>query len=549
MVESYPILTLLPPLLAIGMVISTRKVLLSLGVGVLSAALLVANFNVVEWLRGVWEAFAVIFWEDGAVNTWYVYILIFTLMLGVITAFVMMSGGTRAFAEWAINRIKTRRGAQGLPAVLGLIIFIDDYFNALAVGQISKPVTDAHRVSRAKLAYIVDSTSAPVAVLAPFSSWGAFIIGIMAPLVAASTLTTSDLGAFLGAAATNYYAIAAVVLVWLVFLLKVDFGPMRREERRAIEEGKTFNEDEEIPGQLAEDLPVHHPSAMQALIVPFVVLVVGVVAGIFWTGYQALEAAREEALAAGEEEPAGGLVGILEFTDVSTALVIGGGLGLAVAIAYYLLFTSENPKFAPSTFGRAWVEGIKSMTPAVTILLLAWMLGDLIGQLGTGEFLGDLVESANIAAIWLVPVMFVTACAMAFATGTSWGSFGILLPIAGAIMNSLGEPELLLAAFGAVLAGAVFGDHASPISDTSILSATGSGANVITHVLTQLPYAGAGAVAALIGYVSFALTESSGLGLAITLVSVVALALIARTVWKPLPDPERAEPEEVGSVS
>ena len=526
MIESYPILTLIPPLLAIILVITTRKVLLSLGLGVLSAALLVADFNVVEWLRNVWEAFAAIFWEDGGVNTWYVYILIFTLMLGVITSFVMMSGGTRAFADWAIKRIQNRRGAKLLPAILGLIIFIDDYFNALAVGQISRPVTDAHKVSRAKLAYMVDSTSAPIAVLMPFSSWGAFIIGIMAPLVAASTLATSDLGAFVGAAANNYYAIAAVALVFLMIVLRLDFGPMRKEEKRALETGETFDKTEDTPGTLSEDLPVHHPGSMWALIVPFVLLVLGVLGDIFWTGYRA----------AGSFD----MVAILEETDVSTALVMGGTLGILAAIAYYLKYTNDNPKFQLGTFGRGWYEGLKSMMPAVLILLLAWMLGDLIGQLGTGDYLGDLVESANIRSEWLIPVMFVVAAGMAFSTGTSWGSFGILLPIAGAIMNSIGEPELLLPAFGAVLAGAVLGDHASPISDTSILSATGAGSNVITHVVTQLPYALTGALAALAGYVVFALTESTLIGLIATLVAVAALALGIRAVQKPLDVPDDA---------
>lgn len=533
MTENYPILTLIPPLLAIGLAIATRKVLISLGLGVLAAAILIAEFNPLATLREVWEAFAVIFWDEGAVNTWYVYILIFLLLLGVIAAFIMMSGGTRALADWAITRVKGRRGAQGVPAVLGLIIFIDDYFNALAVGQISRPVTDAHRVSRAKLAYIVDSTSAPVAVLMPFSSWGAFIIGIMAPIVAASTLATSDLGAFLGAAVANYYAIAAVALVWLMILLRLDLGGMRREEGRAIEEGKTFNPEEDIPGQMAEDLPVHHPGAMRALIVPFVVLVIGVIGGIFWTGYRAV----------GRWD----WVAVLEETDVSTALVIGGTLGVLVAIYYYLRYTSANPKFGASTFGRGWLEGLRSMLPAVTILLLAWMLGDLIGQLGTGDYLGELVQATNIASIWLVPVMFVTAGAMAFATGTSWGSFGILLPIAGAVMNSLGEPDLLLPAFGAVLAGAVFGDHASPISDTSILSATGASSNVITHVLTQLPYAITGALAALVGYLVLALSGSVLLGLVLTLVTLLALALGLRVVWPPLPDP-RGDPTQLADA-
>jgi len=520
MIESYPVLTLVPPLLAITLVIVTKKVLISLGAGVLAAALLVADLNPLETLRLVWDSFAVIFWTDGAVNTWYVYILAFTLILGVIAAFIMMSGGTRAFADWAVERIRTRRGAQVLPAVMGIVIFIDDYFNALAVGQVSKPVTDRHRVSRAKLAYIIDSTSAPVAVLAPFSSWGAYIMGILSPIVAASALGISSVQAFLGAAAANYYAIAAALTVWLVVLLRLDVGPMRAEESRAVHDGQPHDPDAEIPGRLSEDLPVHQPGAMRALIVPFVLLVAGVFAGIVWTGYAA----------AGTWD----VVDILAETDTSAALMVGGVLGLAAAIFYYVRYTGSNPRFSARQFGQGWVEGLRSMWPAVSILVLAWMLTGLIDQLGTGAYLGGLVEDADLSAGWLIPVTFVLAAAMAFATGTSWGSFALLLPLVGGIMNTLDEPDLLLPALGAVLAGAVLGDHSSPISDTTILSSTGAGSNVITHVLTQLPYAGMAAVAALVGYVVVALGAGTAVGLLVTVAVLVGGVLATRAASRPV---------------
>ncbi len=254
-------LSIVPPVLAIILVIRTKKVLLSLGAGVLSAAFIVADYNPLKTLRLTWSAFAQIFWADGELNTTYVYILIFTLTLGMITALILMAGGSAAFSDWAIERIRTRRGAQLLAAVLGVVIFIDDYFNALAVGQVARPVTDRHKVARAKLAYLIDSTSAPVAVLAPFSSWGASIIGIMAPIVAASALTVSEVEAFLTAASMNYYAIAAVLTVFLVVGLQLDLGPMRTEERRAVHEGHTFDDSLAVPGELAEDLPVHEPGA------------------------------------------------------------------------------------------------------------------------------------------------------------------------------------------------------------------------------------------------------------------------------------------------
>lgn len=509
-------ISILPPVLAIILVITTKRVLLSLGVGVLSAALIVGGYNPVEMVKLTAVAFAEIFWVDGALNTTYVYILIFTLTLGMITALILMAGGSAAFSDWAIQRIKTRRGAQGLSAFLGLAIFIDDYFNALAVGQVARPVTDRQHVARAKLAYLIDSTSAPVAVLAPFSSWGASIIGIMAPLVAASALTVSEVEAFLGAAAMNYYAIAAIVTVLLVVTLQIDFGPMRAEEKRAVAEGKTYDASLDIPGELSEDLPVHSPGAKRALIVPFLALVVGVLGGIVYTGYQG-----------------GGSWAVLEImanADVTQALIYGAVLGFASSMYYYTRYTMEDPKFARSTLGAGLIEGLKSMLPAVYILLLAWMLGSLISALGTGDYLGGLVQSSNMEVQWLIPVMFLMAGAMAFSTGTSWGSFGILLPIAGDIMNSLGSAEFLLPAFGAVLAGAVFGDHCSPISDTTILSSTGASCNVLTHVLTQLPYAITGAVATTLGYVVFAITGSGVIGLIAVILSLVIAAFVAKSM-------------------
>ncbi|MBD8868988.1 Na+/H+ antiporter NhaC family protein [Nocardioides donggukensis] len=516
------IISIIPPVLAIVLVITTRKVVLSLGLGVLSAAFIVADYGVLETLRLVWTSFAELFWADGAVNTGKVFILVFTLALGVIAALVLMSGGSAAFSDWASSRITTRRGSQGLAASLGIAIFIDDYFNALAVGQVARPVTDRLNVARAKLAYLIDSTSAPVAVLAPFSSWGAYIIGLMAPIVGASTLQESDVEVFIKSAGMNYYAIATLLVVLLVVVFRIDLGPMRREEKRALVDGHTYDRDEEIPGELAEDLPVHEPGAKRSLVVPFLALVVGVVGGMVWTGYDA-----------------GGswaVLDILANADVTEALIYGAVLGLGSALYYYLRYTTENPKFGSQTLGRGVSGGLASMLPAVYILLLAWMLGALIESLGTGEYLAGLVERADLEPQWLIPMMFVMAGAMAFSTGTSWGSFGILLPIAGTLMTSVGEPTLLVPAFGAVLAGAVFGDHCSPISDTTILSSTGASCNVITHVTTQLPYALFGALAALVGYVVLAWTGSGLIGFLGVLVTLALGTAAARSLVQPLED-------------
>ena len=363
-INDVSIISIAPPLVAIVLVLTTKKVLLSLGAGVLSAAFIVADYHPFDTLRLVWDSFVGLVYADGAVDTTYPFILIFTLALGMITALILMAGGSAAFSEWAVQRIHSRRGAQGLAAVLGLVIFIDDYFNALAVGQVARPVTDRMNVARAKLAYLIDSTSAPVAVLAPFSSWGASIIGIMSPIIAASTIPESDVMAFVKAAGMNYYAIAAILTVGLVVTLGIDIGPMRGEERRALEEGKTYDRSEKVPGELAEDLPVHSPGAKRALVIPFLALVGGVLGGIVWTGYRA-----------------GGSWSVLDLlaeTDVTAALLYGAVLGLGTALYYYLRYTSSNPRFGRSTLGQGLLAGIRSMLPAVYILVLAWLLGSLI---------------------------------------------------------------------------------------------------------------------------------------------------------------------------
>lgn len=534
MLESYPILTLLPPLIAIVLVIATKKVLMSLGAGILAAGLLIAEFNPVTMVVTIWEAILALVWVDGELNWYTILIVAFLFQLGMITALVMMSGGASAFTEWAAKRIKTRRGAQVLTGLLGMLIFIDDYFNALAVGQVSRPITDRYRVSRAKLAYLIDSSSAPVVVLMPLSSWGASIMGIMAPVLAASALVMSEVEAFIWAAAMNYYAIAALLLLWLTIAWGLSFGSMRREELRAVRGDGLQSSNDVVPEAFSEDMPRHESGAMRALLLPFLVLFVGVVVGMYVSG-----------------GILGGSWGVLETlaaADVGIALNVGGIAALLTAIYYCLRYTKDNVKFTPGARRRGTAHGAKSMLPAVLILLFAWVLGDLISTLGTGEYLASVVEALSVPTAWLIPALFVVAALMAFATGTSWGAFGILIPLAGDMMNAVpGGDAFLIASFGAVLAGSVWGDHSSPISDTTILSSTGAACAVATHVSTQLPYAFVGALAALAGYVVYALTGLGVVGLIATLVLVVAIAAVIRKV-RPAVDKQMipaAEPSQL----
>lgn len=517
MLDAYPILTLLPPLLAIVLVIATKKVLISLGSGILAAGLLIADFNPVTMVISIWDAIVGLVWVDGAMDWYTTLIVAFLFQLGIITSLVMMSGGAASFTEWAAKRIKTRRGAQVLTGLLGMLIFIDDYFNALAVGQVARPITDRYRVSRAKLAYLIDSSSAPVVVLMPLSSWGASIMGIMGPLLVGSTLLLTQVEAFVLAAAMNYYAIAALVLLWLTIVWGLDFGSMRKQELRAARGDGLLNPNEPAPAQLNDDMPSHHPGAMRALLIPFLILFIGVVVGMYVTG--------------GILGESWGVLDTLAAADVAIALNVGGLVALAVAAYYCIHYTKDNTEFIPGTKRRGALRGAQSMLPAVLILLFAWVLADLISVMGTGEYLASLVEAMAIPAVWLIPALFLVAAVMAFATGTSWGAFGILLPLAGEMMNAVeGGDALLIASFGAVLAGAVWGDHSSPISDTTILSSTGAACPVATHVSTQLPYAFVGAIAALTGYILYALTQSGVAGLGLTIAVVFVVAAVIRKI-------------------
>ncbi len=506
--------SIIPPVLAIVMVLLTRRVLLSLGTGIISGALIVAAFSPTGTIVELWESITVSFWDwgDKAINADNINIMIFILLLGVITAFVSLSGGSRAFAEWAIQHIKTKRGAKLLTVALGIAIFVDDYFNSLAVGQISRPITDRHKISRAKLAYFIDSTSAPVCVVSPISSWGAYLIGLLGIMFTGAAVSYSPLSAFVLMAPMNFYVVSTLALVFFFAWTNIDFFTMKKHEDRAEHKGQLYDPDKEIPGQLKEDFPTHTHGKVRDLIGPIVTLIVVTLVMMIITGYRA---SVEAGIAVS-------IWSIFENTDVPFALVIGGSIGTILAVVLYLSQLKVNEVASVSLMKKAFISGIQAMLPAVLILIFAWGLTDLIDKLDTGQYLSEVVLKANIPVAFLPAIMFVLAGLMAFSTGTSWGSFGILLPIAGKIMLDA-SPEMLLPALAAVLAGAVFGDHCSPISDTTILSSTGAGCNHIDHVATQLPYALISAAIAAIGYIVLGITGSVWFGLLAVIIVLVAL--------------------------
>ncbi|WP_404453945.1 Na+/H+ antiporter NhaC family protein [Virgibacillus necropolis] len=508
------IYSLIPAILMLVLVLLTKRVLLSLGIGILVGALFIHDFNILGTIEEIWVVFYQIFYTAEGLNVGNLLLLGFLLLLGIMTAFLTASGGSRAFGEYMIKRVKTRTGAQVMTAVLGLIIFIDDYFNALAVGQIARPLTDRHKISRARLAYLIDSTSAPVTVLSPISSWGAYIIGVIGSLLVANGITDlQPLEAFIKMIPLNFYAIGALLLVFFTAYLKMDIGPMRKHEERAVEKGELIDPDEKnIPGDLGEVFEPHKNGKLYHLIVPIIVLVVGTVGAMIITGAQASTDVT--------------LLNIFANTNVNLSLFIGGILAVALAFIFHLVQSK------PRVNGlKIFAEGIKTMLPAIYILLLAWMIGSIIDTLGTGDYLAQLVERASIDAALLPFLFFIIASLMALATGTSWGTFGIMLPIAAEV-TVITDVSLLLPSLAAVLAGSVFGDHCSPISDTTILSSTGAGSNHIAHVITQLPYA---CLAAVVGCISYLVIGYSGnilLSLLLTLVLIIVISFFIHFINK-----------------
>jgi tetracycline resistance efflux pump len=487
--------SLIPPLAAVILAVTTRKVLLSLGVGIVLGCLLVNQFAPLASAEYLGQVAKGIFWADGALNGWNVNILIFLLLLGGIISLLTVSGATLAFAEWAAQRIQDRRGAKLLTGLLVFLFFIDDYFHSLSVGTICRPLTDRFNISRAKLAYLLDSTAAPVCVLMPISSWGAYIIALIGGILTAHGIQDqSPISAFVQMIPMNFYALFTLAMVLVVIVFQLDIGPMREHEQRALK-GQLWDPAKGVPPGSSGDLPVSSRGRVIDLVLPILTLTASTVYFMMATGAAALA----------EKGLPFGVLGAFENTDVGASLVNGGLCGLGVAVVLTLRMGLSL---------RTWLEvikhGVMAMLPAIYILVFAWAIGAVIRDVETGKYLASLAQSG--LPIELLPVvMFCLSGAMAFATGTSWGTFGIMLPLAGD-MAAASEISMMLPMLSAVLAGAVFGDHCSPISDTTILSSTGAGCHHIDHVMTQLPYALTIAIGAAFGYLVLGLTHSVGAG-------------------------------------
>ena len=469
--------SLFPPVIAIGLALITKEVYSSLFVGILSGGIIYAAASGTGF-EGTFKAVV----QDGLItnlsNAYNVGILVFLVVLGIIVVLMNKAGGSRAYGEWAAAHIKGRRGAALSTFFLGVLIFVDDYFNCLTVGSVMRPITDKHSISRSKLAYLIDSTAAPICIIAPISSWAAAVSGTVEGV--------NGISLFINTIPYNLYAFLTILMVIFISVSDTDYGPMKIHEDNA-KNGDIFTTKNNTYEQDAQ--PVTERGRVIDLILPVAVLIVFCVVGMIYTG----------GFFSGTD-----FVTAFANCDAAYGLSLGSISGLIVIIAYYML--RRVLKFNECMDSIA--AGFKQMVPAILILTFAWTLKTMTNHLEAGAFVSGVVQSATALSVLLPVILFVVAIGLAFATGTSWGTFGILIPIVTSVFDAelanvsqTGEiPSMVIICISACLAGAVCGDHCSPISDTTIMASTGAQCDHVNHVSTQLPYALTVAAVCVVGY-------------------------------------------------
>ncbi len=448
-------LALLPPVIAIALALITKEVYSSLFIGILVGGLLYSNF--------AFESTILHVFNDGIVasvtDSYNMGILIFLIILGSMVCLMNKAGGSAAFGRWAKDHIKSRVGAQLCSVLLGVLIFIDDYFNCLTVGSVMRPITDKQNISRAKLAYIIDATAAPVCIIAPISSWAAAVAGFAED--------GQGFNLFLRAIPYNYYALLTIVMMVGMILMKTEYGPMARFEKNAIEQGDLFSGSNPY-ANATDDSPEDKGSVLD-LLQPVIVLIICCVIGMIYSG---------------DFFDGEGFISAFSNSDASVGLMLGSAFALVFTLVYYLIRRSMPFKEMMSCIP----EGFKAMVPAIMILTFAWSLKAMTDSLGAKFFVRDFVRSSATGVQMLLPVIvFAIGCLLAFATGTSWGTFGILIPIVQSVFSM--DNPMAIVCISACMAGAVCGDHCSPISDTTIMASAGAQCDHVNHVSTQLPYA------------------------------------------------------------
>ena len=458
-------MALLPPVIAIALALITKEVYSSLFIGILVGGLLYSNFSFEGTVLHAFNDGIVASLSDG----YNVGILVFLVILGVMVCLMNKAGGSAAFGRWAKHNIKSRAGVQLATIVLGCLIFIDDYFNCLTVGSVMRPVTDKQNVSRAKLAYLIDATAAPICIIAPISSWAA--------AVASFAEDGQGLNLFIKAIPYNFYALLTVVMMVGMVLMGVEFGTMARYEKNAVENGDLFSGSN--PYAMLDEENDESKGIVLDLVLPILVLVVACVIGMIYSG----------GFFSGEN-----FVDAFSNSDASVGLMLGSAFGLLFAFLYYLVRRSMSFKEMMGCIP----EGFKAMVPAILILTFAWSLKGMTDSLGAKFFVRDFVRSASGLQVVLPVIVFAVGCLLAFATGTSWGTFGILIPIVQSVFEM--DNPMAIICISACMAGAVCGDHCSPISDTTIMASAGAQCDHVNHVSTQLPYAVSCAVISGITY-------------------------------------------------
>ena len=491
------VFALLPPVIAIGLALITKEVYTSLLAGIITGGLLYSNFNLELMINTIF------FQEDGGMvyklaDAWNVGILVFLVMLGILVSMLNKAGGSAAFGKWASKHIKTRIGAQISVMILGVLIFVDDYFNCLTVGSVMRPVTDRHKVSRAKLSYIIDATAAPVCIIAPISSWAAAVTSSVP-----EDSGINGFAVFLQTIPYNLYAILTLVMVFLVTVLRVDFGPMKKHEMNAIA-GDLFT----TPGRPYEgneEEVINEKAHVLDLILPVAVLIASCIVAMVYTGGFFEGASFVNAFAA---------------SDASVGLVLGGAVTLVFTFIYYMM----RDVLSSEEFAKCIPEGFQSMIAPILILTMAWTLSGMTNLLGAKYFVADLVANSASAMQGFLPmIIFLVAAFLAFATGTSWGTFSILIPI---VIGVFPEGQMMVISIASCLAGAVCGDHCSPISDTTIMASAGGHCEHVNHVVTQLPYVLVVGSVCMVGYLLIGIFKAVGLDAIVWLTLPICIVLL-----------------------
>ena len=491
------ILSLLPPVIAIGLALITKEVYTSLLAGIITGGLLYSNFNLELGIN------TMLFNENGGMiaklsDSGNAGILVFLVMLGILVSLLNKAGGSAAFGKWASKHIKTRIGAQLSVMVLGILIFVDDYFNCLTVGSVPRPVTDRHKVSRAKLSYIIDATAAPVCIIAPISSWAAAVTSSVP-----EDAGINGFAVFIQTIPYNLYALLTLVMVLGVTILRVDFGPMKRHEINAIA-GDLFT----TPGRPYEDNEeeiLKENAHVLDLILPVVVLIISCIIAMVYTGGFFSGTSFVDAFAN---------------SSASVGLVLGGAVTLVFTFIYFMLRDTLSFR----EFTECIPEGFKSMIAPILILTMAWTLSGMTNLLGAKVYVADLVSSSAGSMQGFLPmIIFIVAALLAFATGTSWGTFSILIPI---VIGVFPSGQMMVISIASCLAGAVCGDHCSPISDTTIMASAGGHCEHVNHVSTQLPYALVVAAVCMVGYLLIGILQAAKLAALSWLALPVCIVLL-----------------------